>query len=72
MLQVRWLQQAEAGTLALEEEDSDAKEFATFDVGPPGDQLLGIQDDISWGYCEALQRLLFPDYCLSRLHVLVM
>lgn len=35
--QVRWLQQAEAGTLALEdEEEEDEQDFAAFDVGPPG------------------------------------
>ncbi|KAL0037479.1 hypothetical protein WJX79_010408 [Trebouxia sp. C0005] len=33
---VRWLQQAEAGTLALEdEEEEDEQDFAAFDVGPP-------------------------------------
>ncbi len=35
--QVRWLQQAEAGTLAPEdEEEEDVQDFAAFDVGPPG------------------------------------
>ena len=35
--QVRWLQQAEAGTLAPEnEEEEGVQDFAAFDVGPPG------------------------------------
>ncbi len=35
--QVRWLQQAEAGTLAPEdEEDEDVQDYAAFDIGPPG------------------------------------
>lgn len=35
--QVRWLQQAEAGTLAPEdEEEEDVQDYAAFDVGPPG------------------------------------
>ena len=42
-LQMRWLQQAEAGILAAEDEEADdGLEFATFDVGPPGmHQFLG-------------------------------
>ena len=35
--QVRWLKQAEAGTLAPEdEEEEDVQDFDAFDVGPPG------------------------------------
>ena len=40
-LQMRWLQQGEAGILAAEDEEADeALEFATFDVGPPGEHQL--------------------------------
>ncbi len=36
-VQVRWLQQPEAGTLAPEdEEEEDVQDYAAFDVGPPG------------------------------------